>query len=215
MPYGHASMLLLGEESEATEPNKYDKVRPHSIRSLQFDQKIRPLSFRPEKFDLITATQANGFVGDCQAMKSSLRRIFGQTTSGPPTSAPVVKPEPTFVTDCLSEDSGCGEDPESADSRASYGHRMQGDRGMNSRERGRIPDVSTKDVSERTCRRTFRQNKYAETSQAKNICRNVSYDLWGISGVCTLALTVAKTSSHYDCFAIFVPARFLLLFDLA
>ena len=50
-------MLLLGEGSEATEPyNKYDKLRPHSIRSLQFDQKVRPLSFRPEKFDLFTAT---------------------------------------------------------------------------------------------------------------------------------------------------------------
>ena len=57
--------------------------------------------------------------------------------------------------------------------------------------------------------------KYAETSQAKNICRNVSYDIWGISGVCTLALTVAKTSYHYDRFAISVPARSLLLFDLA
>ena len=57
MPYGHASILLLGEGSEATEPyNKYDKTRPHSIRSLQFDQKVRPLSFRPEKFDLFTAT---------------------------------------------------------------------------------------------------------------------------------------------------------------
>ena len=56
MPYGHASMLLLGEGSEATEPYKYDKIRPHSIRSLQFDQKVRPLSFRPEKFDLFTAT---------------------------------------------------------------------------------------------------------------------------------------------------------------
>ena len=38
--------------------NKYDKIRPHSIRSLQFDQKVRPLSFRPEKFDLFTATRA-------------------------------------------------------------------------------------------------------------------------------------------------------------
>ena len=57
VPYGHASMLLLGEGSEATEPyNKYDKIRPHSIRSLQLDQKVRPLSFRPEKFDLFTAT---------------------------------------------------------------------------------------------------------------------------------------------------------------
>ena len=51
-------MLLLGEGSEATEPyNKYDKIRPHSFRSLQFDQKVRPLSFRPEKFDLFTTTQ--------------------------------------------------------------------------------------------------------------------------------------------------------------
>ena len=58
VPYGHASMLLLGEVSEATEPyNKYDKIRPHSIRSLQFDRKVRPLSFRPEKFDLFTATR--------------------------------------------------------------------------------------------------------------------------------------------------------------
>ena len=39
--------------------------------------------------------------------------------------------------------------------------------------------------------------------------------MWGISGVCTLALTVAKTSSHYDRFAISVPARSLLLFNLA
>ena len=39
--------------------------------------------------------------------------------------------------------------------------------------------------------------------------------MWGISGVFTLALTVAKTSSNYDRFAIFVPARSLLLFDLA
>ena len=37
--------------------NKYDKIRPHSIRSMQSDQKVRPLSFRPEKFDLFTATQ--------------------------------------------------------------------------------------------------------------------------------------------------------------
>ena len=52
-------MLLLGEGSEATDPyNKYDKIRPPSIRSLQFDQRVRPLSFRPEKFDLFTATRA-------------------------------------------------------------------------------------------------------------------------------------------------------------
>ena len=58
MAYGHASMLLLGEGSEATEPyNKYNKIRPHSIRSQQFDQKVRPLSFRPEKLDPFTATR--------------------------------------------------------------------------------------------------------------------------------------------------------------
>ena len=58
VPNDHASMLLLGEGSEATEPyNKYDKIRPHSIRSLQFDPKVRPLSFRPEKFDLFTPTR--------------------------------------------------------------------------------------------------------------------------------------------------------------
>ena len=57
MPYVHASMLLLGDGSEATEPyNKYDKIRPHSIRSLQFDQKVRPLSCPPKKIDLFTAT---------------------------------------------------------------------------------------------------------------------------------------------------------------
>ena len=33
--------------------------------------------------------------------------------------------------------------------------------------------------------------KYAETSQAKNICQYVSCGMWGISGVSTLALTVA------------------------
>ena len=34
-------------------------------------------------------------------------------------------------------------------------------------------------------------------------------------GVCMLALTVAKTCSHYDRFAISFPAKSLLLFDLA
>ena len=52
-----ASMLLLGEGSEVTEPyNKHNQIRPHSIRSLQFDQKVRLLSFRSEKFDVFTAT---------------------------------------------------------------------------------------------------------------------------------------------------------------
>ena len=37
--------------------------------------------------------------------------------------------------------------------------------------------------------------KSAESSQAKNICRNISYDMWGKSDVCTLGLTVAKKLS--------------------
>ena len=62
VPYGLASMLLLGGGSEATEPyDKYDTIRPRSIRSLQFDQKVRPLSFRPEKFDLFTATPKSAY----------------------------------------------------------------------------------------------------------------------------------------------------------
>ena len=73
LPYGHASMLLLGEGSEATEPyNKYVKIRPHSIRSLQFDQKIRLLSFRPEKFNLFTATLF---------LPETIRQIFFAETS--------------------------------------------------------------------------------------------------------------------------------------
>ena len=73
MPYGHASMLLLGEGSETTEPyNKYDKIRPHSIRSLQFDQKVRPLSFRPEKFDLFTATHPKAEVLQFCLMSSAV-----------------------------------------------------------------------------------------------------------------------------------------------
>ena len=38
-------------------PEGFDQIRLHSFRSLQFDQKVRPLSFRPEKFDLFTATR--------------------------------------------------------------------------------------------------------------------------------------------------------------
>ena len=82
MPYGHASMLLLGEGSEATEPyNKYDKIRPHSIRSLQFDQKVRPLSFRPEKFDLFTATHTKRFgILFCRDVR---RNVFAETSEIP------------------------------------------------------------------------------------------------------------------------------------
>ena len=41
---------------ECFRPEGFDQNRPHSIRSLQLDQKARPLSFRPEKFVLFTAT---------------------------------------------------------------------------------------------------------------------------------------------------------------
>ena len=70
-------MLLLGEGSEGTDRyNKYDKIRPHSIRSLQFDQKVRPLSFRPEKFDLFTATPEI-FVAQMAGDETSLPRPSG------------------------------------------------------------------------------------------------------------------------------------------
>ena len=39
--------------------------------------------------------------------------------------------------------------------------------------------------------------------------------IWGKCGVCTLALTVAKTSSDYDRFAISVTGRSLLVFDIS
>ena len=52
-------LIFSGGQFLVLEPyNKYDKIRPHSIRSLQFDQKVQPLSFRPEKFDLFTATHS-------------------------------------------------------------------------------------------------------------------------------------------------------------
>ena len=46
----------LEANKERLRPEGFDQIRPHSIRSLQFDQKVRPLSFRPEEFDLFTAT---------------------------------------------------------------------------------------------------------------------------------------------------------------
>ena len=52
-------VLLIGipeANIERFRPEGFDQIRPHSIRSLQFDQKFRPLSFQPEKFDLFTAT---------------------------------------------------------------------------------------------------------------------------------------------------------------
>ena len=86
MPFGHASMLLLGEVgegSEATEPyNKYDKIRPHSIRSLQFDQKVRPLSFRPGKFDLFTATPIYTQYARQSSVNTSQKEYFWTSIAG-------------------------------------------------------------------------------------------------------------------------------------
>ena len=80
------------------------------------------------------------------------------------------------------------------------------------------------------CRINFRQSGHRNSAKWASkfgrvgkavvyICKNRLFEseniMWGISDVCTLALTVAKTSSHYDRFAISVPARSLLLFDLA
>ena len=52
------SMIVnpLEANKEGFRPEHFDQIRPHSIRSLQFDQKVRPLSFRPEKLDLFIAT---------------------------------------------------------------------------------------------------------------------------------------------------------------
>ena len=74
VPFGHVSMLLLGKGSEATEPyNKYDKIRPHSIRSLQFDQKVRPLSFRGRDISspAIWAIKISAHFGDNNVAKTS------------------------------------------------------------------------------------------------------------------------------------------------
>ena len=75
-------MLLVGEGSEATEPyNKYDRIRPHSIRSLQFDQKVRLLSFRPEKIVLLTATRISR-QSACDLNPSSYLRLTSSTLVG-------------------------------------------------------------------------------------------------------------------------------------
>ena len=56
----HMPLIMIVNRLEANKerfrPEGFDQVRPHSIRSLQFDQKVRPLSFRPEKLDFFTAT---------------------------------------------------------------------------------------------------------------------------------------------------------------
>ena len=56
----HMPQMLIVNRLEATKerfrPEGFDQIQPLFIRSLQYDQKVRPLSFRPEKFDLFTAT---------------------------------------------------------------------------------------------------------------------------------------------------------------
>ena len=72
------------------------------------------------------------------------------------------------------------------------------------------------------CRIFFRQSVHQNSAKRARQLSTSAKTLFesenlmrGISDVCTLALTVAKTSSHYDRFPISVPARSLLLFDLA
>ena len=47
---------VQGRQNIDFDPSPFDLIRPQSIRPKLFDQKGRPLSFRPEKFDLFTAT---------------------------------------------------------------------------------------------------------------------------------------------------------------
>ena len=47
----------LEANKERFRPEGFDQIRQHPTRFLQFNQKVRPLSFRPENFDLITATR--------------------------------------------------------------------------------------------------------------------------------------------------------------
>ena len=51
------SIEVPSSNKERFRPEGFDQIRPHSFRSLQFDQRVRPLSFRPEKFDLFTANR--------------------------------------------------------------------------------------------------------------------------------------------------------------
>ena len=56
----HMPHIMIVNRLEANKqyfpPEGFDQIRPHTIRSLQFGQTVRPLSFRPENFDLFTAT---------------------------------------------------------------------------------------------------------------------------------------------------------------
>ena len=59
--YDHIMIVnRLEANKERFRPEGFDKIRPHYIRSLQFDRKVRLLSFRPEKFDLLRATPSKG-----------------------------------------------------------------------------------------------------------------------------------------------------------
>ena len=57
----HMPHIMIVNQLEANKERfrteGFDQIRPHSIRSLQFDQKGRPLSFRPEKINQFAATR--------------------------------------------------------------------------------------------------------------------------------------------------------------
>ena len=79
--------------------------------------------------------------------------------------------------------------------------------------------IKNKADKETTYLRCYQNKRFIKTNKKVNSIHmdflKAKISMWGICDVCTLALTVAKTSSHYDRFAISVPARSLLLFDLA
>ena len=58
----HIMIVNRRQTKNRFRPEGLDQIRPHSFRSLQFDQKVRPLSFRPEKINLITATQGKHYL---------------------------------------------------------------------------------------------------------------------------------------------------------
>ena len=55
----------LEANKERFRPEGFDRIQPHSIRSLEFNQKVRPLCFQPEKSDLFTATRLCDGEGEC------------------------------------------------------------------------------------------------------------------------------------------------------
>ena len=61
--------------------------------------------------------------------------------------------------------------------------------------------ISTNAISPKNLVESFRLKKLGEMTKhvrRNGIRRSGNIIMWGICGVCTLVLTVAKTSSHYD-----------------